>query len=266
MRITQKDLPLNSKKLSVVKDFCQERKDSNQLVVMGDISYTLRQDYLDKNLPFPDRAIKNITVSSEDWRAAMINECDKIANKVIDDYGKNVWVVYTWRAALPFIFSFVKQDIKKHCHMGISRDEKETHKTKKEWMELDYEKFSDLKENHTVVISDPMNATGGSLDTVIKKLQGIRIKEKQIILANILAAPEGVYNLLNEYRDIKIITVALDNNLNEFGFIQPGIGDAGDKFIYESYLSYFNPVRPHLNEKEWGELEKRIKMANLEVA
>ncbi len=262
MIITKENLPLDETYLQRTKNFCKEKITSGGLYVLGDIDPNLRKDYIDKKLPLPDRAIKNINVSSEDWRNSMIKECSEVTNKIINQYGENIFVVYPWRAALPFVFGFANYDIKKHCHIGMARDEEQPDKTKEVWMDLDENSFQNLNTDDKVILADPMFATGGSLYTVIKKIMNLGINQNQIVTANIVTAPEGVYNILKEYPGITIFTKALDNNLNELGYIQPGLGDAGDKFFYQNFLSFFNPIKKHFNEDEWGELEKRIIMAN----
>lgn len=262
MLITKKDLPLNQEYLKKTKDFCGEKITSGGLYILGDIDPILRQDYLDETLPLPDRAIKNINVSSEDWRNAMIKECYDMTDKIITEYGKNLFVVYPWRAAWPFIFGFSDYDIKKHCHIGMKRNEEQPDKTEEIWMDLDKNSFENLDTDDKVILADPMFATGGSLYTVIKKIIDLGVNQNQIITANIVTAPEGVYNILNKYSQIIIFTKALDDCLNEIGYIKPGLGDAGDKFCHQNYLSFFDPVRHTFNENEWGELENRIIMAN----
>ena len=78
-----------------------------------------------------------------------------------------------------------------------------------------------------LIILDPMLATGGSAIAAINFL-----KEKEarnIKLMNLLAAPEGIEAVLNVHSDIEIYVAAIDEKLNEHGYIVPGLGDAGDR-------------------------------------
>lgn len=83
--------------------------------------------------------------------------------------------------------------------------------------------------NARIFVLDPMLATGGSgvaaLDIIIK----LGVQPKNITFVSILAAPEGVQHLLAHHPDVSIVTAALDERLNEKGYIVPGLGDAGDR-------------------------------------
>jgi uracil phosphoribosyltransferase len=81
--------------------------------------------------------------------------------------------------------------------------------------------------NMRPIILDPMLATGGSASAAVSfvKQKGA----KDIILACVIAAPEGVKKLEEEHRDVKIFAAALDRQLNDKGYILPGLGDAGDR-------------------------------------
>lgn len=82
-------------------------------------------------------------------------------------------------------------------------------------------------ENRQVLVLDPMLATGGSASeaiSMIKKRGAQRIK-----LVCIIAAPEGIAVLHRNHPDVEIICGAIDEKLNEHGYIVPGLGDAGDR-------------------------------------
>jgi uracil phosphoribosyltransferase len=80
-----------------------------------------------------------------------------------------------------------------------------------------------------VFVLDPMLATGGSADCTIRELKLIGVK--RIVFASLVAAPEGVKKLQKHHKDVKIYTCAYDKKLNEFGYIVPGLGDAGDRMF-----------------------------------
>jgi uracil phosphoribosyltransferase len=79
------------------------------------------------------------------------------------------------------------------------------------------------------VVLDPMLATGGSASATlsIAKKHGAR----NLILASVIAAPEGVARLRRDHPDVRVITCAVDRKLNDKGFIMPGLGDAGDRLF-----------------------------------
>jgi len=80
-----------------------------------------------------------------------------------------------------------------------------------------------------VIILDPMLATGGSTAAAIRVIKGYGCKH--IKLMSILAAPEGVARVHEEHPEVEIYTAAVDQGLNEDGYILPGLGDAGDRMF-----------------------------------
>ncbi len=87
---------------------------------------------------------------------------------------------------------------------------------------------NDIQERDVFVL-DPMLATGGSAAAAISfiKQRGCRT----IRLMNIIAAPEGVKKVQSEHPDVDIFVAALDEKLNDHGYIVPGLGDAGDRIF-----------------------------------
>jgi len=84
-------------------------------------------------------------------------------------------------------------------------------------------------ENRVVIAVDPMLATGNSAAEAINLLK--KAGAKNIRFLCLLAAPEGVENLSNMHPDVPIVTAALDRQLNQVGYILPGLGDAGDRMF-----------------------------------
>lgn len=80
-----------------------------------------------------------------------------------------------------------------------------------------------------VLILDPMLATGGSASDTIKCLKEDGVKKIKFL--SILAAPEGIERLNKEFPDVELYTAAIDEKLNEHGYILPGLGDAGDRIF-----------------------------------
>ena len=92
-----------------------------------------------------------------------------------------------------------------------------------------YAKFPENLTESTVMLLDPMLATGGSASAAITELKNhgaVAIK-----LVCIVGAPEGVQRVETVHPDVEIILAALDERLNEQGYIVPGLGDAGDRLF-----------------------------------
>ena len=106
-------------------------------------------------------------------------------------------------------------------HLGLFRDERTLRPVEY------YNKLPDSATVDLCLILDPMLATGGSATAaieVLKKWGAVRIK-----LVNLIAAPEGVEAVLAGHPEVEIYTASLDRQLNEKGYIMPGLGDAGDR-------------------------------------
>lgn len=107
--------------------------------------------------------------------------------------------------------------------MGLYRDERTL-----EPVEY-FAKFPKNLEDSVIMVLDPMLATGGSacaaLDLIKKR------GAKTIKLVNLVAAPEGVKYIEEHHPDVDIYIAALDEKLNEIGYIVPGLGDAGDRIF-----------------------------------
>ena len=114
-------------------------------------------------------------------------------------------------------------------HIGIYRNENTLKPVKY------YFKFPKVKnlEKTSVFILDPMIATGGSMMYALKKMKEKKIKF--VTIASLLCAPEGIKELEKEFQDknfnILIYTCSLDKKLNKYGYIMPGLGDAGDRYF-----------------------------------
>lgn len=92
-----------------------------------------------------------------------------------------------------------------------------------------YCKLPQNLENSTVVIVDPMLATGGSANKTISLVK--EAKASRILFVCLISAPEGIEKVRLEHPDVKIYTIAIDEHLNSHGYIVPGLGDAGDRLF-----------------------------------
>jgi uracil phosphoribosyltransferase len=84
----------------------------------------------------------------------------------------------------------------------------------------------DLAERKAIAV-DPMLATGNSAVAAVQRLKEHGAKDLKLVC--LLAAPEGVENFGTAHPDVPIFTAAVDDHLNELGYIVPGLGDAGDR-------------------------------------
>ncbi len=108
-------------------------------------------------------------------------------------------------------------------HIGLYRDE-ETLKP------VDYYfKFPKNLDKSVAIILDPMLATGGSVCAAVSYLKERGAKKIKVV--SLIAAPEGINKLTKEHPDVKIYIAVLDRQLNQRGFILPGLGDAGDRIF-----------------------------------
>ena len=92
-----------------------------------------------------------------------------------------------------------------------------------------YFKVPDALSERVVIAVDPMLATGNSSIAAIDKLKEAGAKDIRFLC--LLAAPEGVAAMQAAHPDVEIVTAALDEKLNEVGYIVPGLGDAGDRMF-----------------------------------
>jgi uracil phosphoribosyltransferase len=106
-------------------------------------------------------------------------------------------------------------------HLGLFRDERTLRPIEY------YNKLPDTATVDLCLILDPMLATGGSATAAIEVLK--RWGATRIKLLNLIAAPEGVAAVTTAHPDVELYCAALDRQLNEKGYILPGLGDAGDR-------------------------------------
>lgn len=106
-------------------------------------------------------------------------------------------------------------------HIGLQRDEETLTP-----VEYYYKTPKEINKSKVILI-DPMLATGGSASEAIKYLK--KRGASDIVFACLVAAPKGVTKIFSDHPDVKIFGAALDRELNEKGYILPGLGDAGDR-------------------------------------
>src|SRR5258706_11792570 len=138
------------------------------------------------------------------------------------ELGERIGLIPILRAGLGMVDAMLElMPTAEVWHLGLFRDERTLKPVEY------YNKLPDSASVDLCLILDPMLATGGSATApveVLKPWGAVRIK-----LVNLIAAPEGVEAVMTAHPDVAIHCAALDRSLNDKGYIQPGLGDAGDR-------------------------------------
>ena len=138
--------------------------------------------------------------------------------------GKKVGVVPILRAGLGMLSGVANMiPAARVGHVGMYRDP-ETLKPVEYYCKLP----SDVAER-TLIVVDPMLATGGSASAALTLLK--EKGAKSLILMCLVAAPEGIRVINKEHPDVPLYVAAVDERLNDKGYIVPGLGDAGDRIF-----------------------------------
>jgi uracil phosphoribosyltransferase len=136
--------------------------------------------------------------------------------------GERIGLVPILRAGLGMVDAMLElMPTAQVWHLGLFRDERTLRPVEY------YNKLPDSATVDLCLILDPMLATGGSATAAIEVLK--RWGAVKIKLVNLIAAPEGVEAVSSAHPDVAIYCAALDRGLNDKGYIQPGLGDAGDR-------------------------------------
>ncbi len=199
------DHPLIQHKLSILRDKNTGSKEFREIV--GEIAMLMCYE-VTRDLP-----TETVMVETPMGMAA----CKVLA-------GKKLAIVPILRAGLGMVDGMLKMiPAAKVGHIGLYRDE-----TTLEPVEYYCKMPKDIAEREVIIV-DPMLATGGSAAAAIMFMK--RYGVKHISLMSIIAAPEGVKRVEDEHPDVSIYCAALDEKLNEIGYIVPGLGDAGDRIF-----------------------------------
>ena len=138
--------------------------------------------------------------------------------------GKKVAIVPILRAGLGMVDSMISlMPSAKVGHIGMFRDP-ETHEPVKYYCKMP----PDISERQVFIV-DPMLATGGSASAAISFIKETGVKNLKLM--SIIGAPEGVEKMQQDHPDVDIYVAALDEKLNDHGYIVPGLGDAGDRIF-----------------------------------
>jgi uracil phosphoribosyltransferase len=141
------------------------------------------------------------------------------------ELGERIGLVPILRAGLGMVDAMLElMPTAQVWHLGLFRDEQTLRPVEY------YNKLPDSANVDLCLILDPMHATGGSATAAIEVLKRWgAVKPVRIKLVNLIAAPEGVAAVSEAHPDVEIYCAALDRQLNEKGYILPGLGDAGDR-------------------------------------
>jgi uracil phosphoribosyltransferase len=109
------------------------------------------------------------------------------------------------------------------AHIGLYRDPETL-----QAVEYYFKAPSDIADR-TVVVMDPMLATGNSAIAAVDRLKERGVRDLRFVC--LLAAPEGITKMRDAHPEVRIWTASIDSHLNDHGYILPGLGDAGDRIF-----------------------------------
>ena len=179
----------------------------NHLIVKTPVDVPV-QNYAVHKIPDVDEELEN-TVMCVMLRGALLPSM--IMSKEIQEYTSTGYVT-------PFaLFRIGRDDTKRESNMEYILD-----------LGRSYVNFSDL-EDKDLIFADPMNATGGSLVTIVKYLNDRGIKPRSISFFNVISALKGSLRIVRAIENARVYTLWMDPVLNELAYILPGLGDAGDR-------------------------------------
>ena len=149
--------------------------------------------------------------------------------------GKKPVLVPILRAGVGMLDGFLKvMPSARIGHIGMARDEKTLKPTSY------YCKLPVDSSERTIILIDPMLATGGSAIAAATKLQEVGVKKIKFMC--LVAAPEGVEAFCEAHPEIDVYAGCLDEKLNDKGYILPGLGDAGDRLCGTKPSPHVKPL------------------------
>jgi uracil phosphoribosyltransferase len=146
--------------------------------------------------------------------------------KGLDD----VVIINVLRAATPFVEGLLKAFPRaRQGVISASRDESAGMEDGEFPISIDYVKLPDIREEDTVIIADPMLATGSTMCAVLDHVVENSPDPENLIVLSAVSAPDGLLRVDEAYPQADLLTVSIDDHLDDDGFIVPGLGDAGDR-------------------------------------
>jgi len=142
----------------------------------------------------------------------------------------NVVIVNVLRAATPFVEGLLKAfPAARQGVISASRNEEAGMNEDGEFpISIQYVKLPEIRPEDTVIVADPMLATGSTMAAVLEELLD-GTTPRQLLVLSAVSAPEGVERISGGYPSADLVTVSVDDHLDDEGFIVPGLGDAGDR-------------------------------------
>lgn len=143
----------------------------------------------------------------------------------------NVVIVNVLRAATPFVEGLLKAfPAAQQGVISASRDEAAGMGEDGSFpISVEYTKLPDIGPDDTVIVADPMLATGSTMVTVLEELLDNEPNPERLIVLSAVSAPPGLERVSAAVPEAELVTVSVDSHLDEEGFIVPGLGDAGDR-------------------------------------
>jgi uracil phosphoribosyltransferase len=147
--------------------------------------------------------------------------------KGLDD----VVIVNVLRAATPFVEGLLKAFPRaKQGVISAGRDEEAGMDTEGQFpITIDYVKLPEITEDDTVIVADPMLATGSTMCAVLDRVLVEGADPERLLVLSAVSAPDGLLRVDDEFPEAQLLTVSIDDHLDDDGFIVPGLGDAGDR-------------------------------------
>lgn len=146
--------------------------------------------------------------------------------KGLDD----VVIINVLRAATPFVEGLLKAFPRaKQGVISAGRDEEAGMADGEFPITIDYVKLPEIKESDTVIVADPMLATGSTMCTVLEYVLEDAPDPEHLIVLSAVSAPPGLLRVADAVPEADILTVSIDDYLDDDGYIIPGLGDAGDR-------------------------------------
>ncbi len=143
----------------------------------------------------------------------------------------DVVIINVLRAATPFVEGLLKAFPRaRQGVISASRNEEAGRAEDGSFpITVDYVKLPEITEDDTVIIADPMLATGSTMCTVLDHVVENSSDPENLIVLSAVSAPEGLLRVDDEFPETDLLTVSIDDRLDDDGFIIPGLGDAGDR-------------------------------------
>jgi uracil phosphoribosyltransferase len=142
----------------------------------------------------------------------------------------NVVIINVLRAATPFVEGLLKAFPRaKQGVISAGRDEEARRADGTFPISIDYVKLPDIQASDTVIVADPMLATGSTLCAVLEQVLTGSPEPERLLVLSAVSAPTGLERVKEEVPEATLLTVAVDDHLDDDGFIVPGLGDAGDR-------------------------------------